>query len=122
MISFRQFLYSSIISIFLGTLLLTWTAIKGEYRNYLSEGTRQQTVNVSREDALGKMQAQIKELTWEKYQMAINMSLYRLQYIYHLALTMDRVPAVIPYENGKLWWDNISYVFQPRFLFPKGCT
>ena len=118
MISFRQFFYSLIISVILGTLLLTWTAIKGEYRNYLSEGKREQTVTVSREDALTKMQQQIKELTWEKYQMATNMSLYRLQYIYHLALVMDRVPSVIPYENGNLWWNNISYVLEPRIFFP----
>ncbi|HMH23197.1 MAG TPA: hypothetical protein VK563_15540 [Puia sp.] len=118
MISFRQFFYSLIISILLGAMLLTWTAIKGEYRNYLSVGKREQVVEVSREDALTKMQQQIGELSWKQYELATNMSLYRLQYVYHLALTMDRVPAVIPYENGKLWWDNITYVLEPRIFFP----
>jgi hypothetical protein len=118
MISFRQFIYGVLISVLLTGLLLTWTAIKGEYRNYLSEGKREQTVEVSRGDALDKMKVQISQLTWEKYQLAINMSLYRLQYIYHLALVMDRVPAVLPYEDGGLWWANISYVVEPRLLFP----
>jgi hypothetical protein len=48
----------------------------------------------------------------------MNMALYRLQYVYHLAKTMDRVPTVLPYEYGGLWWSNITFVITPRIFFP----
>ena len=31
---------------------------------------------------------------------------------------MDRVPDILPYEFGGLWWDNISFVLEPRLFFP----
>ena len=48
----------------------------------------------------------------------MNLFLYRVQYIFHLAKTMDRVPDILPYEYGGLWWDNISFVLEPRLFFP----
>jgi hypothetical protein len=44
--------------------------------------------------------------------------LYRVQYTYHLAKTMDRVPDVLPHEFGDLWWSNITFVLEPRLFFP----
>ncbi len=36
----------------------------------------------------------------------------------HLAKTMDRVPDIIPHEDGKVWVRKYTYVFEPRILFP----
>ena len=117
-VSGRQVVYSLLLGALLSALLFTWTAIKGEYRHYLNAGTKQQQINVSREEAFDKMGQQVSDLSWNRYQQAMNMSLYRLQYIFHLAKTMDRVPSVMPYENGRLWADNISFVLVPRLLDP----
>src|SRR5260221_869910 len=117
-INFRQIIYSIVLIAALGTMLITWTAIKSEYRNYLNNGTRHQIVTVSREQALDKMGSQLGDLTWARYQIAINVSLYRLQYVFHLARVMDRVPDMTPHEDGRVWWNNISYVLLPRLLFP----
>ena len=64
------------------------------------------------------MSEQVKQLSWEKYQLALNTALYRVQYTYHLARTMDRIPSVMPHEYGSVWWGNITFVLTPRLLFP----
>jgi hypothetical protein len=117
-INLKHFFLGVLTILVLGGLLLTWSAIKGEYRNFLSKGERQQVVSVERSEAFGKIQDQINNLSLKKYQLAMNVSLYRLQYILNLSLAMDRVPSIIPYQNGQIWGDNISFAIAPRFLFP----
>ncbi|MGB8192872.1 MAG: hypothetical protein WCF67_13170 [Chitinophagaceae bacterium] len=99
-------------------LFLSWIIIKGDYRKFLNQGTSQQTVNVSREEAYTKVFEQVGNLSAENYRLSMNSGLYRLQYVYHLSLAMDRVPEVIPYQNGKVWENNISFVLTPRLFFP----
>lgn len=117
-INLKQVIYSLLVTFFLGFLLITWTAIKNDYRAYLNGGTRQQTIEVSRSEAFNKIGQKISNLSWKDYQLSMNLFLYRVQYIYHLAKTMDRVPDILPHEFGGLWWDNISFVLEPRLFFP----
>lgn len=117
-ITVRQIIYGLLIAFLLGFLGVTWSAIKGDYRKYVSQGQRQQVVAVSREEALGKIGEQVSNLNSRQYELAMMMTLYRLQYVYHLAKTMDRVPKVLPHENGKLWAENLGFVLMPRILFP----
>ena len=117
-ISFKQFLYGMLAVIFLGFLLITWTAIKSDYRDYLNGGTRQQVIEVSRGDAFNKIGEKVGNIGWKDYQQAMVMFLYRVQYTYHLAKTMDRVPEIMPHENGGVWRDNISFVLVPRLFYP----
>lgn len=37
---------------------------------------------------------------------------------YH-ALAFERVPKVVPHENGRLLWDGVRHVLMPRLLFPE---
>jgi hypothetical protein len=117
-VSVKQFIVGMLIVTGLTAFFLTWTAIKGEYRAYLNKGTRQQVISVSRSEAFGKIQEELGNLNWDEYQQALNMLLYRVQYVQHLQLTMDRVPGVLPYEYGNLWKDNITFVLTPRILWP----
>src|SRR5204863_3861183 len=39
-------------------------------------------------------------------------------YVKFFALTIENVPANIPYENGTLWLGTVNHVLMPRFLFP----
>lgn len=117
-VTVKQVLYGAVFSVALILLLLAWTSIKSDYRQYLNKGTKQQVVNVSRSEAFDKIGDQINELSWANLQLASGMLLYRAQYIYHLSLSMDRVPNVLPYEYGNVWWENISFVLMPRILFP----
>jgi hypothetical protein len=117
-IKLKQILYGLLAVFSLLVIMLTWTAIKGGYREFLNKGTRQQVITVERSQAINKMSDQINNLSWRKYEQAIFVALYRIQYIYNFALSMDRVPSKIPYQNGEVWADNIGFVITPRFLFP----
>ena len=117
-INFKQVVYGLLITFFVGFLLITWTAIKNDYRAYLNKGNRQQVVEVSRSEAFNKIGQKLGNLSWRDYQLSMTLFLYRVQYIYHLAKTMDRVPEILPHEFGGLWWDNISFVLEPRLFFP----
>ncbi|MEO5968010.1 MAG: hypothetical protein ABIP68_05870, partial [Ferruginibacter sp.] len=101
--------------VFLG---IKWTSIKGEYRSFLNQGTKSQHVGVSSEAALNKLIQLGSENTENLKDDATYDFLDRIQYTYHLAKTMDRVPSVLPYENG----GNIAKIFQfvliPRILNP----
>ncbi|MBO9571124.1 MAG: hypothetical protein J7497_02795 [Chitinophagaceae bacterium] len=115
----RQVIYGLLVAGVLGVLLLTWTAIKSDYRKFVNKGVQAQVVTVERSEAIGKMQSEVKELTWKHYEFASNMVLYRIQYLYNLSLAMERVPYLIPYQNGAVWEENISFVITPRALFPQ---
>ena len=117
-ITIKQFFYFVILGLLLTAFFLTWTAIKGEYRNFLNGGTRQQVVTVTQSQAMDKIGEKVQGISYKDYQIAMFVALYRLQYVHHLAVVMDRVPNIMPYEDGKLWWENISFVFTPRILFP----
>jgi hypothetical protein len=117
-IKLRQIFYSLIVMLLLGFMGVTWSAIKSDYRKYVSGGQKQQVVVVSREDALSKIGEEVSGLTAQRYQFAIMITLYRVQYIFHLARTMDRVPKILPHENGKLWASNLGFILLPRILFP----
>jgi hypothetical protein len=117
-VNFKQLFYGITVSVALVFLMLTWTAIKSDYRKFLNQGTKQQVVAVSRSDAFGKIEEKVKALSWADYQRVLDLFLYRTQYILHLAKTMDHVPELLPYEYGRIWWDNISFVLMPRLFFP----
>jgi len=117
-VNFKQVFYGLLIVSSLFFLLLTWTAVKSDYRKFLNKGTKQQVVEVSREEAFSKLGEKVSSLNWAQYQQVLDLFLYRAQYILHLSKTMDRVPAVIPHTNGQIWWDNITFVLEPRLFFP----
>jgi hypothetical protein len=117
-ITFRQFISFVLMGFLLIAIFFTWTVIKGSYREFLNKGSRQQVIEVSQSEAYSKITDNIKNLTWQNYQKATGAALYRIQYVFHLARVMDRIPAVIPHENGHVWWENITFVLTPRILYP----
>ena len=101
--------------IFLG---IKWTGIKGEYRAFLNQGSKSQTVGVSSESAFNKLIELGTDSSGDKSDEATLNFLDRIQYTYHLAKTMDRVPSVLPYENGGNIGSILDFVLIPRILNP----
>ena len=95
-----------------------WTSVKGEYRSFLNKGNTTQTVQVEKGEALDKLLELSDKQNGNSFNDAIESFLDRLQYTYHLAKTMDRVPSVIPHENGKNWGNTLLFVLTPRILNP----
>lgn len=92
-----------------------WTGIKGEYRAFLNQGSKTQSVQVEKGEALNKL-LELSEK--QNNDDAVGEFLDRFQYTYHLAKAMDQVPAVIPYQDGKNWGQTLAFVLTPRMLDP----
>jgi hypothetical protein len=95
-----------------------WTAIKGEYRTFVSGGVAAQIVTVDYPARLGKVVELVGELDHEKVLLAVDQLLRRLTYVEFFGVVLTYVPSQMPHENGALSWDAVSRPFMPRLLFP----
>ncbi len=106
---------SLIILVFAG---IFWTSVKGEYRSFLNKGSKSQSVQVEKGEALNKLLELSQNRNKNSFNDAAESFLDRLQYTYHMAKAMDRVPSVIPYQDGANWGKTFGFVFTPRVLNP----
>lgn len=114
-VSLKQLSFAIVGVIFMAFMGITWTSIKGEYRSYLNQGSKTQTVQVSQSGALDKL----LELSEQETDTSSAISFFeRLQYTWHIAKSMDHVPSVVPYQDGANWWASISFALTPRFFNP----
>ena len=95
-----------------------WTSIKGEYRFFLNKGSKTQSVQVEKSEALNKLLEISEKQNESTFSGATEDFLDRLQYTYHLAKAMDRIPQIIPYQNGANWFTTLIFVLTPRILNP----
>lgn len=121
-LDFKQVFFVGIISLFLGFFALTWTGIKGEYRQFLNGGEKSQEIVVERGAAADKIIELSSSVNKEKLNGAVEAMLDRLQYTYHFAKTIDRMPSILPFENGANWLLSLEFTTTPRFLNPNKPT
>ena len=117
-INFRQLILFFFFAAVLAFMGVAWTSIKTDYRSFLNKGERSQSVQVSKDEAMDKLISLSNNIDQNSSQGATIDLLDRLQYTFHFAKTMERVPAIIPYQNGSNWLDNIAFATTPRFLNP----
>lgn len=115
---FKHVITIIFVSVFAFVLGVMWTSIKQEYRKFLNGGTKNQVVAVSKGDALEKVLELSNEQDAQSMDESVTVFLMRLQYVYHLAKTMDRVPSEIPYQQGRNWGETLEFVLTPRALNP----
>lgn len=106
----------------LGTLSLVlgilWTAVKVEYRDFISGGMAAQVVAVDYATSLTKLGALIMNLDQQKLGDATENFVSRITYVDFFGATFEYVPNVVSHTYGALWLDAISRPFMPRVLFP----
>lgn len=117
-VTMKQLLILSVSVLALFFLGVGWTSIKGEYREFLNEGSKSQSVSVERGAAIDKLIELSERRDEDDFDNAAVNFLDRVQYTYHLAKTMDRVPSVLPHENGANIASILEFVTTPRFLNP----
>ena len=117
-ISYQKATLFVILGALLFHLAVLWTASKKDYRNYLNQGQRSQAVSVSREAARDKLLELIVKVDDRTYNIAIEDMVNRIGYIQYFAAAIRFVPAKIPFENGKVYWNAISHYLVPRFINP----
>jgi hypothetical protein len=117
-IRFSRMLFASVTLVLIFFAGVFWTSVKGEYRVFLNKGSKTQSVQVEKGDAFNKLLELSEKQNESTFTGAVESFLDRLQYTYHLAKTMDRVPAIIPHQNGANLGTTLTFVFTPRILNP----
>lgn len=97
---------------------LYWTAIKQDYRIFISGGTHQQVVVVSQGNAILKIVELLGDVTSDRLGAAADQITRRFSEIDVFSAVTVYVPSVVEHEWGVLWLDAISRPFMPRILFP----
>jgi hypothetical protein len=103
------------VMIFFGVV---WTAIKGEYRAFVNEGSGQQVVLVNYPAQVAEIVHLVSQLNEQDLPAAADGMVRRLTYFQFFAVVLDRVPNVLPYAGGQIWGDALLRPFMPRLLFP----
>lgn len=95
-----------------------WTAIKPEYRIFLSQGESSQAVTVPVGARVSKLIELVSDLNREQFATGFEESVLRLSYVTFFAHCLNNVPDNVPHEKGALWLGAIQHSLMPRFLFP----
>jgi hypothetical protein len=119
-VAFRGKRLALIIIVVLGTAFLgtLWTAIKGDYRDFLNQGFASQEVIAPLGERFGKLQDLVADFRTSDMPDAFEALVLRMSYVQYFAHTMSHVPSSVPYENGALWFGALKHVVTPRLLFP----
>ena len=116
-LSFKKFLISIPVFYLLFTLAVGWTAIKGEYRMFLSGGARSQAITASRGDAIDYFFELSSDMKYKEMDRATDALIDRISFIDFFSLAINHVPEYQQHEKGKIWWESISFFFMPRIFF-----
>ena len=95
-----------------------WTAIKPQYRAFVSGGQSAQTVEVGKFEAINKAYDLALLVKIDQLPAAAESLTRRFSDIGPFAATLDYVPRIVPHEGGAIWEDAIARPFMPRVLFP----
>lgn len=107
----------AVIIVFVSFLGLGWTAIKSDYRDYVSNGGGQ-VVTVSKTQAFEKVFTLLSEIKKEDLYDSFDNALDRVSYIEFFSIALDHVPQKVPHENGDIFINSVSFFLKPRILFP----
>jgi hypothetical protein len=118
----RPKLRDAAIVVTLGSALIVfgsfWSAVKMDYRNFISDGTMQQVIVVPLDERIDYLAREVG--TFDRYRFAegFDKLLRRQSYIDYLASTMNYVPQVLPHEHGMRLSRAVIHILTPRILFP----
>ncbi|HEX6000925.1 MAG TPA: hypothetical protein VFZ16_16250 [Hyphomicrobiaceae bacterium] len=111
-------LAAAALTTFAGALGVVWTAVKGEYRAFISGGQAAQAVSADYVSRITKLFDLITGLDAETLTRAADQLLRRISYVEFFGAVLTYVPASIPHTLGAILWDAITRPFLPRILFP----
>lgn len=114
----RRLVVSATCFILLFVLGVVWSAVKMDYRTFLSEEYMDTDGGIPIERKFGKLADLVESVTWENLNDGIDALILRVSYVNYFALAIENVPARVPFENGELWKGAVIHVLTPRFLFP----
>lgn len=100
------------------SLGVVWTAVKNEYRAYVSGGASAQIVAVDASAQWSKLAELVQRLDGAALATGAYQLIRRLSYTEFFGVVLERVPQMVPHEDGAIWLDALSRPFTPRMFFP----
>jgi hypothetical protein len=116
-LSSRTLLGSVVLAILVVVLSIAWTAIKGEFRIFVTGGKAEQIVTGDYMTRLFKLYELVANLDLEALMSAVDQFLRRLSYVEFFGVVLVNVPASLPHTLGAILWDAVIRPFMPRLLF-----
>lgn len=99
-------------------LMVVWSAVKEDYRDFVSGGQAEQVVTVEYGERMKQLGALVGQLDAESLGQGADTLVRRISYVDYFGVVVDRVPSQLPYQNGAILRDAILRPFTPRLLFP----
>jgi hypothetical protein len=118
-LSINRFLWLLTLVVMALTMAVAWSAVKTDYRKFISGGAKAQIVTVGYVERIRTLVDMLEQLDGNAMGDASQKLLQRISYVDFFGVVLDTVPRVLPHEGGALWWDAISRPFMPRILFPE---
>jgi hypothetical protein len=106
------------VGVFLVGSNCVWTAIKGDYRNFLNQGTGGQIAAEPVSARVQKLKELASTLNLQTLSDGFEQSLLRVSYVTLFGQCLENVPASIPHEHGAVWLGALQHTFMPRLFFP----
>lgn len=97
---------------------IVWTAVKPQFRTYISGGSNAQVVTVDYGARVLRLVDLVLTRDMDDFSEATQGLLDRLSYVHYFGGVLQTVPAALPHENGALWFDAVARPFMPRLFFP----
>lgn len=119
----RRFKPQSILTLTLAgalsiALLVFWTVVKPDYRQFVNYGTGEHAALRPIEERIAFLLEKATSLDVDQAAKGFDDMIARVSYIDYLSLAMQYVPASRAHELGAQTWDAVSHVLMPRILFP----
>lgn len=108
----------SVLMLGLVYFVLLWTSIKEKYRMFLNQGSREQVINVKRDEALQKFTELAGDVSSGTLVNNVGDVVDRVGYIAYFSNTLQFVPTIKPHQEGAIYWNALTFYFKPRLFFP----
>ena len=95
---------------------VVWTAVKGEYRDFLIKSSEGGAVTYV--EKIAKLSELVRDLDQGRILDSTDKLIRRMSYVEIFGAVLVNVPRFTPHEDGAIWFDAISRPFLPRLLFP----
>lgn len=101
---------------------LVWTAIKADLREFLNAGTGEQVVLRTPTERLQGLANELSTLEGGELAEASEALAERLAYVDYFAIVLERIPLMLPHEDGAILGAAVRHILMPRLLFPDKAT
>lgn len=99
-------------------LTIFWSAVKVEYRYFVSDGTGEQVVYMSFDERAHWMYEAATNMQSETMWEGVHAMSERIAYVQYFSHVIDYVPFYTLHTDGDIWGGAIKHVLMPRLIFP----